>query len=236
MINYTRDGAHTGDMYYKGKNPRYGAAIDYYLKDSVDSKNISLKIYDMEGSIVSQMKAKRTPGVNRVYWNLRYKDSNTGTGRASLSGPLVLPGTYVAQLVVNGTEHKQNFKVSDDPRYQVDLGVRKQWTASQWDVIELAQSIRSDMKNVSDLTRQMNKLDKEKVRYNKEAAAPLVELNRKYRELQSRTRTLYYQIGNYVGPWTADQQSQYDYYLSMKDKLFAERDQLLKNTLPEKYR
>ena len=233
MIRYTRDGAHTGDMYFRGENPGYGAAIDYYLKDSVDSKNISLAIYDMDGNLVSKLKPKLGPGVNRTLWNLRYDIPNTGgSGRFRMTGPLVNPGMFMAKLTLNGEEQIQKFKVSDDPRLNIELGVRKQWTASQWDILALSQKIATDMGPVSNIARQMGKLDKENISYNKEIAKPFSELNRKYRELQSRTRTLYFQVGSFIGPWTADQQSQFAYYTEMAEKLSTEKADVMKNTIP----
>lgn len=232
MINYTRDGAHTGDMYYRGENPAYGASIDYYLKDSVDKKDIKLTIHDMEGKLVSTLRAKNGPGINRVQWNFRHEIPNSGTGRFRMTGPMVNPGMYMAKLTVNGEEQIQKFRITDDPRLNIPLGVRKQWTASQWDIIELSQKIAADMKPVSDVARQMSKLDKEKISYNKETALPFTELNRKYRELQSRTRTLFFQVSGFIGPWTADQQSQFNYYSEMAVKLNTEKANVMKNTIP----
>lgn len=58
------------------------------------------------------------------------------------------------------------------------------------------------------------------------------EIIRKYGELNSRIRTLYSQIDNYIGPWTSDQKAQFEYYSSMKPKLKEERDQVIKSTVP----
>ena len=108
-----------------------------------------------------------------------------GSGRFRMTGPLVNSGMYMAKLTVNNEEQIQKFKVSDDPRLTIDLGVRKQWTASQWDILALTEKIAADMKPVSKIARQMGKLDKQNITYNKEIAKPFSELNRKYRELQA---------------------------------------------------
>lgn len=233
MINYNREGAHTGDMYYRGENPTYGAAIDYYLKDTVANEDISLTIHELTGEQIGSVRPSNEKGINRVHWNFRYDVDNPNlTGRSRIGGPTVNPGLYMAKLTVNGQEYTQKFKVSDDPRLDIEIGVRKAWVRSQWDVIDLYAQIASDMSAVSDVARQLNKLERENISYNEEAAAPFNELNRKYRELQSRTRSLYFQIGGYIGPWTADQRAQFAYYTEMIAKLSKEKKEVMENTIP----
>jgi hypothetical protein len=233
IINYSRDGAHTGDMYYRGENPEFGAAIDYYLKDSVAKDAISLKIFDAQGTLVDEVKPAQKAGLHRVMWELRYQNEQAGTGRSRINGPYVLPGLYTAKLQVNGETFEQKFSVSDDPRLDVSLDVRKEWTVSQMNVLALASEVSTDRAGIEKLDQQLDQLEKDKISYDKNAAAPLKEISEKYDELFSRIRTLYSEIGDYIGPWTNDQKAQYNYYLSMKDKLEVEKDQVLKNTIPQ---
>ncbi|MEN2280879.1 glycosyl hydrolase [Algoriphagus sp. SE2] len=233
IINYTRDGAHTGDMYYRGENPDFGAAIDYYLKDSIAEDNISLKIFDAKGSLVDEVKPKVKKGLNRVMWGLRYKNDQSGSGRSRMDGPFVLPGLYTAKLEVNGELHEQKFSVSDDPRLDVSISIRNEWTASQMNVLALSKEINSDKEPIEKLDKQLEKLEKDKISYDKKSATPLKEISRKYSELFNRVRSLYSEIGDYIGPWTHDQKEQYNYYLSMVEKLKVEKEQVLKNTIPK---
>lgn len=228
MINYSGRGAHTGDMFYRGENPQYGAAIDYYLKDTVAKDNISITIHELSGKKISSVRPSNDKGINRVHWTFRYEVEDL----RRMSGPMVNPGLYVAKLTVNGKEMTQTFKVSDDPRLDVEIGVRKAWTASQFDVIELMKGISADMEGVTSIDRQLTKLKRDKVAYNEEAAKPFNELSRKYGELMSRTRSLYFGISGYIGPWTADQRAQFSYYKEMQSKLAREKAEVMKNTIP----
>jgi photosystem II stability/assembly factor-like uncharacterized protein len=232
IINYQDDGAHTGDMYYRGENPAFGAAVDYYLKDSVASEAISLSIYDAQGTLVDEVKATNKSGLHRVMWGLRYQNENAGIGRSRMSGPYVLPGLYTAKLEVNGETYTQKFSVSDDPRLDISVGVRNDWTASQQDILSLSTEVSKDGDAIQKLEAQLEKLEKDKTSYDKNSAAPLKEIGRKYGELTNRLRTLYSEIGDYIGPWTTDQKAQYEYYGTMKDKLKTERDQVIKGTIP----
>lgn len=232
MINYTNDGAHTGDMYYRGENPAFGAAIDYYLQDSVGKDAISLKIYDSNGEYVSEVKAKNKSGLHRIMWDLRYEYDAPGSGRFRMNGPFVLPGLYTAKLEVNGEMFEENFRVNGDPRLDIPLGVRKEWTASLKEILELSSEVAEDRAPVQKLEEQLENLEEENISYDQDDAAPLKEIIRKYGELNSRIRTLYSQIDNYIGPWTSDQKAQFEYYSSMKPKLKEERDQVIKTTVP----
>ena len=231
MINYNREGAHTGDMYYRGENPEFGAAIDYYLKDTVAMDDISITIHELSGEQIATVRPSNDKGVNRVHWTFRY-DVEGLSRRARMSGPMVNPGMYMAKLTVNDEEMTQKFRVMDDPRLDIEIGVRKAWTASQFEILDLFKRISSEMEAVTEVDRQMTKLKRDDIAYNEEAAAPFNELNRKYRELMSRTRSLYYGVGGYIGPWTADQRTQFDYYTEMAGKLASEKTDVMKNTIP----
>ena len=43
---------------------------------------------------------------------------------------------------------------------------------------------------------------------------------------------MYFQVGDYIGPWTSDQQAQFAYYTEMADKLSTEKADVMKNTIP----
>ena len=230
IINYARDGAHTGDMYYRGENPEFGAAIDYYLKDSVGAEAISLHVFDTKGDLVDEIEPKQKAGLHRLMWDLRYQTENEG-GRSRIRGPYVMPGLYTAKLQVNGETFEKKFKVSDDPRLDISLDVRKEWTASQMQILELSQLVTKDGADIQKLNGQLTQLKKDKVDYDEAAAAPLKEVSRKYGELTSRIRSLYSDVSGYIGPWTSDQKAQFDYYSSMQKQLLSERDEVMKNTV-----
>lgn len=54
-----------------GRNPRYGADINYYLR-STPKGNVTITILDSHGHTVRTLKGARKTGMNRVYWDLRY--------------------------------------------------------------------------------------------------------------------------------------------------------------------
>ena len=143
-----------------------------------------------------------------------------------------MPGVYVAKLTVNGQEYEQSFKVSDDPRLNIDIDVRREWNESLFEITSLYEQVIDEMKATQLAGWKVDELKKEGVSLDEKTLAPLDEINRKYNELFSRTRSLYFEVSSYIGPWTTDQHAQFNYYTSMISKLAAEREQVVKNTIP----
>jgi hypothetical protein len=117
FFNPANDRTEVGDRRFWGKNPPPGAAITYLLKDAQD--DVAVRIKDGSGTVVREikgdaMKDARHAGVNRVAWDLRYEPAPAprfqqgggggGFFGAMAGGPMVLPGTYQASLVVKGKE------------------------------------------------------------------------------------------------------------------------------------
>ncbi len=105
-----------GDMRFLGENPPVGAPITYHLKTKADSVRVVIK--DGSGAVIRELKgdslkAKTAAGINRVIWDFRVEplapSKRSGPGLPAFfgigrEGPVVVPGTYSAALVVNGKE------------------------------------------------------------------------------------------------------------------------------------
>jgi photosystem II stability/assembly factor-like uncharacterized protein len=101
-----------GDREYSAPNPAFGAAITYYLRDSLPKGgDVTLGIYDAAGNRVRELTANKKRGMHRVTWDLRNAPPYTVRRPASQvgepqfrqrepSGPFVLPGRYTARLTV----------------------------------------------------------------------------------------------------------------------------------------
>ncbi len=55
----------------RGKNPPYGASINYYLK-SEKKQEVEISIADEKGEVIRKLKGPGKAGINRVWWDLRY--------------------------------------------------------------------------------------------------------------------------------------------------------------------
>jgi hypothetical protein len=154
----------------RGKNPPYGASINYWLKAPVASGKgsgekedaedealsagdadkprkrnlIEITILDPSGQKVRTIKGTNKPGLNRIYWDLRYEPTEearlrtTPVGNPHIweekrfrgkdhrpvyyygiegprKGPVAAPGTYVVKLSVEGKDYQQPLVVRKDP-------------------------------------------------------------------------------------------------------------------------
>ena len=115
-----------------GQNPQYGADINYFLK-SAPGDDIQLSILDASGKVVRSLRAAKMPGINRVWWDLRYnpppeitlhmppiyaswmqipEKGRPAGGRMALLAP---PGTYQVKLSVGGHDYTRPLTVIKDP-------------------------------------------------------------------------------------------------------------------------
>jgi hypothetical protein len=104
-----------------GKNPPYGASINYYL-NAPASGQVQLTIVDDKGQTVKVLEGPRAAGINRVWWNLRRETPATagnagrgGGGRGAARASLVAPGIYTVKLSVDGVEQSGKLIVRKDP-------------------------------------------------------------------------------------------------------------------------
>ena len=118
-----------------GEDPPQGADLNYFLKSP--AKKVEITVIDAKGEVV-RLEGSRQPGINRVWWDLRYsgpevvKLRNPPPGepwvkngpeewrplvhwRNYNQGPQVAPGTYTVKLNVDGRELSQPLQVVRDP-------------------------------------------------------------------------------------------------------------------------
>ena len=133
-----------GDMLFLGENPPMAAMVAYQTKVKPDS--VRIEITDATGAIVRQVKsdtakAKRPAlGLNIARWDLRIEPlpepkgaavpagggNDNSFGGDTRQGPYVLPGSYVASVIVNGKKiGSTELVVRADPESQISLTERK---------------------------------------------------------------------------------------------------------------
>ena len=234
MINYRSTGAHTGDMFFRGQNPQYGALIDYYLKEPVAKSDIQLTIHDINGTEINKVSVDTTAGIHRSSWNMTLAAANTSSNsRFRPSGPRVIPGLYKAKLTVKGQTFEQTFRVEDDPRINISIGDRMAWTANVNKTYELQNKVSAEANLIRSIARKVTKLESDNKSLSKNAVNEVKEMNRLYSELSRRTRSLYGQVSSYMGVMTGDQKSQFAYYQEMDLKLTKRKELLLNKTIPQ---
>src|SRR5262249_25550641 len=109
---------------FVGQNPPAGAQFYYSLGKK--AAHVSLRVLDIDGSVIRRLTGGPEPGLHRVRWDLTRGAANRtpardgrGSGRRPTQGteaprPL-LAGAYRVVLTVDGKEFTQTVRVEGDP-------------------------------------------------------------------------------------------------------------------------
>ena len=209
-------------MIFEGENPPAAALIDYWLRD--EGADVTLTVHDMAGKQVASVRPTSRRGVNRVQWDLRYSVQEgdlpqSGGFRRAPGGPLVEPGLYTVRLVVAGSTAEQVVRVKDDPRFDVDPGVRTRWTQ---ELREITAVLTAAQRTAQEVRQAARSLDEGEAQAPANAAAKVRDLDREFSELVSRLARLRGSAEGWVGPLSADQAAQKDFLSDLLPTLAAE--------------
>ena len=219
QIRRRNEGAHTGDVYYRGENPPVGALLDYWLAEEADSGAVHIRVVAEDGTEVSALEGGPRAGLNRVVWNLRHQADGQQTGGGFFGGPqapLVVPGDYTVTVEVGGASSSQTVRVMEDPRIEASPAVRIAWTGTLLDLAELREEAREELRLVEEALEDVDESD------TGDRATKLRDLNRELSELSSRIGRLMGAAQGVVAPLTQDQETQRAYYVEMVATLRAE--------------
>ena len=185
-----------------GKNPSYGASLNYYLK-SAPKGDVKIVILDEKGQTVRTLQGTKEPGINRIWWDLRYEPGKQAKLRTSppyspwvKPGPegwrpmsergeirtLAAPGVYTMKLTVDGQEFSQKLTIQKDPN---STGKEEDIQAQ----VKMLLEIRDHMNTLTDMINQIELIRKQISDLNEllagdESAKPIIsagkELDKKF--------------------------------------------------------
>ncbi len=110
-----------------GNNPRAGIVFWYHLTEAAESA-VAFNIRSLDGELIRRFSSDEwtdlsaEAGVNRFGWNLRYPGAVSVEGLDGAwdrpDGPMIVPGEYLAELLVDGESSVQRFELRADPRVE----------------------------------------------------------------------------------------------------------------------
>jgi photosystem II stability/assembly factor-like uncharacterized protein len=168
LLTTDQERSFQGDMLFLGENPPMAGVVTYTLKAKPDSVRIVIK--DQSGITVRELKgdtavAKRPAmGLNIAHWDLRVEPlpepkgggapaDNPFGGGGDRSGPLVLPGTYVATVFANGKViGGTDLVVRADPESQISAADRK----ANFDILKELHALSGRLTEAVTTVKQMN--------------------------------------------------------------------------------
>ncbi len=157
-----------------GQNPKYGADINYYLKDSTDQK-VEIQILDTNGEVIRTLQGENDKGIHRTVWDLRYTPTykprlksnppdkpwvklNDEGWRPLVTwdidlwrgqfGPRVVPGAYRVKLIIDKDEYIRGLNVLKDPFSEGTLESIKEQVAFS---LELRDAINHAVTMINDI-------------------------------------------------------------------------------------
>jgi photosystem II stability/assembly factor-like uncharacterized protein len=194
-----------GPSMNSGRNPSYGADINYYLKDSTDQK-VSIEILTMDDQLIRSLEGDQDAGIHRVMWDLRYEPTykpklqSTPPGRPWVQlngegwrplvtwdldlwrgqfGPRVVPQQYKVKLIVGDEEFIREVEVLKDPDTESSLAELQEQVAFSLelrDAMNLAVTMINDIETIrAELNEIIPKLTKNSDRKKAEELRMLAE-------------------------------------------------------------
>lgn len=188
-----------GPSLNSGQNPRYGADINFYLKDTAQS-NLVLQI-ENEGEVIRTLQVKNQAGLQRTYWDLRYEPTyrprlkSTPPGRPWVQlrgegwrplvtwdldlwrgqfGPRVVPGKYTVKLIVDDKEYLQELEIAKDPKSAGTITEIQQQVSFSLELREAINVAVMAINEVEDIRAELVKLIPELKRNRDRKAAQLL--------------------------------------------------------------
>ena len=146
-----------------GHNPRAGIVFWYYLAQAPDEA-ITLNFQSADGELIRSYSSAEdggpaaAAGLNRFEWNMRYPGAAAVDGVDGWwerpDGPLVVPGEYGAELVVDGERKSQRFEVRADPRVETSADDLQQQ-------LDMLLAIRDRLSRNNELINRLVKLKRQ---------------------------------------------------------------------------
>jgi photosystem II stability/assembly factor-like uncharacterized protein len=98
---------------FVGENPPNGTTIWYSLGKK--ATKASLKVLDIDGQMVHELKAETQPGLHKIVWDLTHTPSRQRRDSSSpVAARSAAPGSYLVVLNVDGHEYKQAVRVLEE--------------------------------------------------------------------------------------------------------------------------
>lgn len=149
---------------YAGANSPEIATIQYYLKDRLNTGDVTVEILDNNGNVLASMPGTKRKGINFVRWDMRMKPPKAAKGvmvqggygvYAGFFGPMVTPGNYKVRIKADNFSDEGSLQLIPDPiQPDLDYIKRRSISASLFDMVEDLGYMVAQVQNLRDSTDQ----------------------------------------------------------------------------------
>ncbi len=157
---------------YAGPNAPEIATIQYYLKDRLNTGDVTVEIIDESGKVVASMPGTKRKGINFVRWDMRLAPPKAAKGvlvqgefgvYAGFIGRLAMPGTYQVRLNAGEYSDVGSLKLIPDPvQPELDYAKKRAISDGLFEMVESLGLLEAQVRNLKDSTDQRLALAKDK--------------------------------------------------------------------------
>ena len=162
-----RGGARNAAVPNAGMNPPNGVLMHYYLKQAVDSTQLSIDILDKGGKKIKtystnskEDKIDIRTGMNQFEWDMNYPQAERVEGlilwNGFVGGPKAAPGQYKARFRMGTDSMDIPFTILADPNYKTTAAEYEEQTAFLLTARDKFSEIMKAIRNIRDIRQQMN--------------------------------------------------------------------------------
>jgi len=157
---------------YAGPNATELAVVQYYLKDRLNTGDVTVEIYEPSGKLVATLPGTKRKGINFVRWDMRTAPPKAAKGvlvqgemgvYAGFVGRMVLPGTYKVVLKADKFMDEGTMTLVADPlQPELDYVKRRAQSDELFALVEDLGLLVAQVQNLKDSADQRIKLVKDK--------------------------------------------------------------------------
>lgn len=147
---------------YAGPNAPEIATIQYYLKDRLNTGDVTVEIIDPAGKVIASMPGTKRKGINFVRWDMRLAPPKAAKGvlvqgefgvYAGFIGPLALPGDYRVRLRAGEFMDEGTLKLIPDPlQPELDYAKKRAISDDFFKMVEELSLLEAQVRNLKDST------------------------------------------------------------------------------------
>jgi len=169
------------DAHVQGESAPYGADINFSLKSA--APDVKISISGADNTTIRTLTIQGHPGLNRVWWDLRYESGSTITmqtpplyepwaparrqyaaygTRIPPAGPIVPPGTYTVRVKAGAAEQTAKLTILPDPKspgtlqsIEAQVAFSRQVLAEIDDVARMGNALEAMRKQSQDLIAKL---------------------------------------------------------------------------------
>lgn len=145
---------------YVGPNPSEQAQILYYLKDRINTGDVTVDILDEKGQLLMSIPGTKRKGVNIVNWDMRLKPPKAARGvmvmgeagvYAGAIGPMASPGNYRVRLTTPTLTDECPLTLAPDPLSPgLDYAKRREISGDLFNMVEDLGFLEARVKTLKD--------------------------------------------------------------------------------------